>query len=85
MSIASLNPSPRRLKPKLVIKIVIPGRVVIHHAERKYCLPSFMIVPQIIEVGSPKPKKVNVLRLNIAPATSMVAETIIGEIVFGMI
>ena len=77
--------SPTRLMARTVISMAMPGNVHIHQATRNIDLPSLMIKPQLITLGSPQPKKASPLSIKIAVATISEPITIIGLRQFGRI
>jgi len=81
----SFSQSPTKLRLKTVIKIANPGKVTVHQACRIYILDEPIMYPQLMTLGSPRPKKLNPASKRIAMPTAKEAFTIMGGRAFGRI
>src|SRR5258708_131282 len=82
---ASLSPSPMRLIPSTVSRIAMPGKVQIHQAERSTARPALMINPQLMTLGSPRPRNANPASSRIAVPISSEPTAMMEEAQFGSI
>src|SRR5882724_11362102 len=80
---ASFNPSPTRFIPSTVSKMAMPGIAVTYHAVRSTSRPAPMIVPQLITLGSPRPRKASPASVRMAVATISEPVTMTGASVLG--
>ena len=82
-SIASVKPSPIKLKTVTVIKIAKPGKIANHQAEG-FARLRFNNFPQVIvSTGTPIPKKDKNASAKIAPAIPKATEINTGDKAFG--
>jgi len=82
-SIASLKPSPIKLRESTVMRIHKPGNTTIHHAEG-LSLPELINDPQVsILVGTPTPINESDDSIKIALATPIEIAMNAGAIAFG--
>src|SRR5262249_1210844 len=65
---ASFNPSPIKLSPRTLMKMVSPGKVAVHQALRMNWSACISIWPREITLGSPTPRKLNEASVMMAPA-----------------
>jgi hypothetical protein len=81
----SFSQSPTKLRLKTVIKIANPGKVTVHQACRIYILDEPIMYPQLMTLGSPRPKKLSPASKRMAMPTAKEALTIIGGRALGRI
>src|SRR5690606_37209146 len=82
---ASFSPSPTRLSASAVIRRAAPGMAMMYHASRIWPRPMPIIVPQVITLGSPKPRKDSADSIRIAVAISTLDITVMEESALGRI
>ncbi|MNV83482.1 hypothetical protein D3C71_1772910 [compost metagenome] len=80
-----MSPSPIRLTASTVTKIATPGNRHIHQARRRKVREAPTMYPQVIRLGSPRPRKLIALSSRMALATISEAMTISGDTQFGRI
>src|ERR1700677_1337532 len=80
---ARFNPSPRRLRDRIVTTKAAPGRIVSQGAVRSISRPLPIIDPQLMRLGSPWPRNARADSIRMAVATMTDAVTMMGGSAFG--